>query len=104
VIIPDCYKGETVMHGAAWRGWMKLAEVLQQAGADLDATDADGKTPLDYAMGRYRLGFLENQPAPQLKVAAALRALGAKKETPDAPAMPPGARPIVVAEVPVLPY
>ncbi len=103
VIIDDCFKGETAIHGAALRGWMKLAEVLQQAGANLDPADADGKTPLDYAMGRYRLGFLENQPAPQLKVAAALRALGAKKETADAPALPPGARPIVVAEVPVVP-
>jgi ankyrin repeat protein len=104
VIIADCFKGETAMHGAALRGWTKLAELLQQAGANLDPMDADGKTPLDYAMGRYRLGFLENQPAPQLKVAAALRALGAKKETADAAALPPGARPIVVAEVPVVPY
>ena len=91
-------------HGAAVRGWVELAKVLVAAGADPDAMDADGKTPLDYAMDRYRLGFLENQPAPQLKVAEALRALGAKKEFPDAPALPPGARPIVVAEVPVVPY
>lgn len=54
--------------------------MLKQAGANLDPPDADGKTPLDYAMGRYRLGFLENQPAPQLKVAEALRALGISKE------------------------
>ncbi|MEO6185879.1 MAG: ankyrin repeat domain-containing protein [Steroidobacteraceae bacterium] len=104
VIIEDCFKGETVMHGAALHGWLKLAEVLRQAGADPDAADSDGKTPLDYAMGRYRLGFLENQPAPQLKVAQALRDLGAKKETADAAALPPGARPIVIAEVPVVPY
>jgi ankyrin repeat protein len=104
VLIEDCYKGETAMHGAALHGWLKLAEALKQAGAGLDPLDADGKTPLDYAMGRYRLGFLENQPAPQLKVAAALRALGAKQESPDASPLPPGARPIVVAEVPTLPY
>jgi uncharacterized protein len=104
VAIDDCFKGETVMHGAAVRGWMQLAEVLKQAGANPDAVDADGLTPLDYAMGRYRLGFLENQPAPQLKIAAALRALGATKESASAPPLPPGARPIVVAEVPVVPY
>jgi uncharacterized protein len=104
VAIVDCYKGETAMHGAALHGWMKLAEVLKAAGANLDAVDADGKTPLDYAMGRYRLGFLENQPEPQLKVAAALRALGATKDTANAPPLPPGARPIVVAEVPAVPY
>jgi ankyrin repeat protein len=104
VIIPDCYKGESAMHGAALHGWIKLAEVLKQAGADLNPEDADGKTPLDYAMGRYRLGFLENQPAPQLKVAEALRALGATREASSNTVMPPGARPIVIAEVPVLPY
>ncbi len=103
VIIEDCYKGEAAMHGAALHGWTKLAEVLKQAGADLDPLDADGKSPLDYAMGRYRLGFLENAPAPQLKVAEALRALGAKKEAADTPPLPPGARPIVVAEVPAVP-
>jgi ankyrin repeat protein len=92
------------MHGAALHGWTRLATVLKQAGADIDAMDADGKTPLDYAMGRYRLGFLENAPEPQLKVAAALRALGATKETADAAPLPPGARPVVVAEVPVVPY
>jgi len=104
VIIEDCFKGEAAMHGAALHGWMNLAEVLKQAGANLDPMDADGKTPLDYAMGRYRLGFLENQPSPQLKIAEALRALGAKKESPAATPLPPGARPIVVAEVPALPY
>jgi ankyrin repeat protein len=104
VVVEDCYIGETAMHGAALHGWIKLAQVLRQAGANPDAEDADGKTPLDYALGRYRLGFLENAPAPQLEVAAALRALGAKKETPDAPPLPPGARPVVIAEVPALPY
>ena len=104
VAIPDCYKGETVMHGAALRGWVKLAELLKQAGAEMDATDADGKTPLDYAMGRYRMGFLENPPAPKPKVAEALRAMGATKESAEGEPLPQVARPIVVAEVPVLPY
>jgi ankyrin repeat protein len=103
VVIEDCYKGETAMHGAALHGWLKLAKVLADAGADLDARDADGKTPLDYAMGRYRLGFLEDRPEPQTRVADGLRALGARKETPDAEPLPPGARPVVVAEVPVVP-
>ncbi len=104
VFIQDCYKGESAMHGAALHGWLKLAEVLKQAGADMDPMEADGLTPLDYAMGRYRLGFLENQPVPQLKVAEALRALGAKKERTNAQPLPQGARPVVVAEVPTLPY
>jgi hypothetical protein len=78
--------------------------VLVQAGADIDVEDADGKTPLDYAMGRYRLGFLEEAPEPRTQVAAALRALGARKESPQAPSLPPGARPVVIAEVPALAY
>jgi ankyrin repeat protein len=104
VVVGDCYVGESAMHGPALRGWPKLAEVLKQAGAEIDVEDADGKTPLDYAMGRYRLGFLEEAPAPRKEVAAALRALGASKESPDAPARPPGARPVVIAEVPALAY
>lgn len=104
VVVEDCYIGETAMHGAALHGWTKLAQVLKEAGADVNAKDSDGKTPLDYAMGRYRLGFLENAPAPQLEVAKALRELGATVESPDAEALPPGDRPIVIAEVPALPY
>lgn len=103
VVIEDCFKGESAMHGAALHGWTRLAKVLVDAGANPNLPDADGKTPLDYAMGRFRLGFLEDRPEPQLKVAAALRELGATRENPDAAPLPPGARPVVVAEVPVVP-
>ena len=103
VVVEDCYTGVTAAHGVGLRGWPKLAALLKEAGADLDARDADGKTPLDYAMGRFRLGFLENAPEPQEEVAAALRALGASKESPEQE-LPPGERPIVIAEVPALPY
>jgi uncharacterized protein len=104
VVIEDCYKGETAAHGAALHGWTKLAAVLREAGANLDALDADGLSPIDYALGRYRLGFLENQPVPNEQMAAALRKLGATRETPHAKQFPPGARPVVVAEVPLVPY
>jgi len=103
VAIEDCYKGETAMHGAALHGWTKLAKVLAEAGANLNAEDADGVTPLDYAMGRYRLGFLEDRPAPNMEMFKTLRDLGATRETPNPPEFPPGARPVVVAEVPVVP-
>lgn len=104
VIIEDCYTGVTAMHGVAMRGWPKLARVLAEAGAKLDVPDADGKTPLDYAMGRYRLGFLEEAPAPRPAMAAVLRELGATREDAEAPRLPPGDRPIVIAEVPPVPY
>lgn len=104
VVIDDCYKGETAMHGAALHGWAKLAAVLKAAGANPDPVDADGLSPIDYAMGRYRLGFLENRPEPNPQMAEALRKLGATREMPNPPAFPPGARPVVVAEVPEVPY
>lgn len=104
VIIDDCLKGETAMHGAALHGWAKLAAVLKQAGADPDALESDGLSPIDYAMGRFRLGFLENRPVPNPEMADALRKLGANRENTHPPEFPPGARPVVVAEVPALPY
>ncbi len=104
VVIEDCYKGESAMHGAALHGWIRLAAVLKQAGANMDPLDADGLSPIDYAMGRYRLGFLENRPVPDNKTAAALRKLGATREMTEELDFPPGARPVVVAEVPELPY
>lgn len=104
VVVPDCYVGESVMHGPALHGWPKLAALLKEAGADIDAADSDGRTPLDYAMGQFRLGFLENAPAPRLEMAQALRELGATKDSSKAEPLPPGDRPVVVAEVPMLSY
>jgi ankyrin repeat protein len=47
-------RGQTALHGAAFRGWNKLVEFLVENGADLNATDNDGATPLDAALGRMR--------------------------------------------------
>ena len=44
----------------------------------VDPVDADGKTPLDYAMGQVPAGLPGEAPAPQFKVAEALRALGSE--------------------------
>jgi len=41
---------------------------------------------------------------PNKQMAEALRKLGATREWTDPPQFPPGARPVVVAEVPVVPY
>jgi ankyrin repeat protein len=42
---------QTALHGAASRGFTAFAEFLASNGADLWATDANGRTPLDLAQG-----------------------------------------------------
>jgi uncharacterized protein len=42
---------QTALHGAASHGFDPLVEFLGKAGADLQAKDADGRTPLDLARG-----------------------------------------------------
>jgi len=46
------------VHSAAMKGWTATIRVLAVHGAELEAKDRDGKTPLDYATGNYK-------PAPQ---------------------------------------
>jgi ankyrin repeat protein len=43
---------QTPLHGAAFWGWNKVAEYLVSKGADINAKDARGMTPVDSAMGR----------------------------------------------------
>ena len=68
-------------------------------GANLDATESDKLTPLDYAMGRSRVGFLQTKPPVRNETAALLRQLGARAETTNLPPWPgvgtPGLRAIV---------
>jgi ankyrin repeat protein len=94
------HEGDGAVHGAAFHGWGKLIEVLAAAGANLDFTDKDGMTPIDYAMGRYRPRYLENKPTPYPQAAETLRKLGALRETPNPPAWPPIGVPHITAEVP----
>jgi len=42
--------GRTALHAAAEEGWIYYAEILLQRGAQVDATDHEGDTPLDYAV------------------------------------------------------
>lgn len=43
---------QTPLHGAAFWGWNKVVEYLVAQGADINAKDANGRTPVDSAMGR----------------------------------------------------
>jgi uncharacterized protein len=94
------FEGETAVHGAAFRGWGQLIEVLAAAGAGLDGTDKDGLTPIDYALGYYKPRYLENKATPYPQVAAELRKLGAKREAATPPVWPGIGVPRITAEVP----
>jgi ankyrin repeat protein len=43
--------GLTAMHGAANRGWEPVIQILADHGAQLDAKDHEGRTPMIYAQG-----------------------------------------------------
>ena len=55
-------KGETALHGAAWRGSNPLVELLVAKGAKLDAKTPKGFMPIDFAAGRHSGGTLREQP------------------------------------------
>jgi hypothetical protein len=42
---------ETALHGAAQHGFTPFVKFLAEHGADLQAKDANGRTPLDLAKG-----------------------------------------------------
>jgi uncharacterized protein len=89
----------TAAHSAAFRGWNSVLKELAANGANLDARESDKLTPLDYALGRSRVGFLQTKPPVRAETAALLRELGAKEENPNLPPWPgvgtPGLRAIV---------
>jgi ankyrin repeat protein len=43
---------QTPLHGAAFWGWNDVVQYLVAHGANIDAKDAQGRTPVDSAMGR----------------------------------------------------
>lgn len=43
--------GLTAMHGAANRGWISIMQILADHGAQIDAKDKEGRTPLTFAQG-----------------------------------------------------
>jgi ankyrin repeat protein len=48
--------GQTALHRVAEQGWPRVAEYMLAHGADVDAEDALGRTPLDGALGRFTSG------------------------------------------------
>jgi ankyrin repeat protein len=82
--------GQSPLRGAITWGWNDVVQFLADRGADINAPDNRGFTPLDVAMGRVAGG--RGGPAPVMKeTAALLEKLGAKAGTPT-PQPPAGGR------------
>lgn len=93
-------KGSTMLMMATVQGWKDTIRQLAQWGVDLNARDVDGLTALDYAMGRERVGFLQQRPDPRPDLAQLLRELGATDENPNLPPWKPLSVPKITAVVP----
>jgi ankyrin repeat protein len=65
----------TALHGAAMKGFNPIVKFLVEHGADLYAKDANGRTPLDLAMGDYSEAFLRQAAEPQVETVALLKEL-----------------------------
>jgi serine/threonine-protein phosphatase 6 regulatory ankyrin repeat subunit B len=97
-------QGSTALQVATVQGWTDVINQLAEWGVDLNARDADGLTALDYAMGRERIGFLQQRPDARKELAALLRSLGATVENPDMPPWKPQSVPKITAVVPDMTY
>ena len=79
---PRAVPHQTALHGAAKRGFTPFVKFLAENGADLQAKDANGRTPLDLASGNYSEDFLRQAAEPHVETAAVLRELMAAKPPP----------------------
>ena len=73
---------QTALHGAAERGFNAFVEFLVANGADLQAKDASGRTPLDLARGVGVAGIRGAAAEPFPKTAELLQSLMAAKGIP----------------------
>ena len=76
-------QGRTALHGAAMWGLTDVVRFLHEQGADLNAADRRGFTPLDYALGRAGgFGFDGKSGVVREETVKAIRELGGKEGTP----------------------
>jgi hypothetical protein len=82
-------QGRTAMHGAAQWGLTDVVRFLHTQGANINAADRRGLTPLDYAEGRAGgFGFDGKAGVVREATAKAIRELGGKEGTPSGEALP----------------
>jgi uncharacterized protein len=79
---PAALPHRTALHGAALKGFDPIVEFLAANGADLYAKDANGRTALDLAMGRYEENFLRQAAEPHVETVALLEKLMADRPEP----------------------
>jgi ankyrin repeat protein len=90
-------RGGSALHYAVRGGSKGVIAALLDLGADINAKDEDGLTPLDYAMGRGYVPFLQLAKAPNKDLADTLRARGANVELAKTPDWAPQGAPIGTA-------
>jgi ankyrin repeat protein len=81
-------RGGAPLHYAVRAGNVPMVEALVAHGADINIVDHDGLTPLDHAMSRNQIGFLQMRRPPNTAMADKLRSLGATKELEATPFWP----------------
>jgi ankyrin repeat protein len=72
---PRAIPHRTALHGAAMKGFNSIVEFLVANGADVNAKDANGRTPLDLAMGNYEEAFLRQAAEPHVETVELLKTL-----------------------------
>jgi ankyrin repeat protein len=82
---PRAIAHRTALHGAAMRGFNSIVEFLAENGADLNAKDANGRTPIDLAMGRYEENFLRQAAEPHVETVELLTRLMAEASARSSP-------------------
>jgi len=82
-------QGRTALHGAAQWGLTDVVKFLQAQGANINAPDRRGLTPLDHAEGRAGgFGFDGKAGVTRETTAKAIRDLGGKEGSPSGEALP----------------
>jgi ankyrin repeat protein len=76
---PQAMPHHTALHGAAMRGFNSVVEFLAANGAELEPKDANGRTPLELAMGRYAEDFRTQAAEPLVETVALLERLIAER-------------------------
>jgi ankyrin repeat protein len=78
---PFAVADQTALHGAAQRGYNEFVKFLVEHGADLQAKDANGRTPLDLAKGVGVAGVRQAQGEGFPETAKLLESLMAARST-----------------------
>ncbi len=81
-------RGGAPLHYAVRANNEKMVEALVAHGADINIVDKDGLTPLDHAMQRNQIPFLQMRRPAMTAMADKLRSLGATKELDATPFWP----------------